>query len=77
VSGGIIELTAIVALDDFDGAVKLCGDISDFFDKVEKVSDLMCKGKSPNKMGVIIKDNQIIFVARYANNRRSPCITMY
>jgi hypothetical protein len=28
---GIIELTAIVTLDDFDGATKLCGDISEFF----------------------------------------------
>jgi hypothetical protein len=27
--GGIIELTAIVALDDFDCAAKLCGDISE------------------------------------------------
>jgi hypothetical protein len=43
--GGVIELMAIVALDDFDGAAKLCGDISDFFDKVEKVSDLTRKGK--------------------------------
>jgi hypothetical protein len=28
---GVIELTAIVALDGFDGTTKLCGDISDFF----------------------------------------------
>jgi hypothetical protein len=27
--GGIIELTAIVALDGFDGAAKLCRDISE------------------------------------------------
>jgi hypothetical protein len=27
--GGVIELTAIVTLDDFDGAAKLCGDISE------------------------------------------------
>jgi hypothetical protein len=31
---GIIELTTIVALDSFDGATKLCGDISEKFDKV-------------------------------------------
>jgi hypothetical protein len=29
--GGIIELTTIVAFDGFDGAAKLCGNISDFF----------------------------------------------
>jgi hypothetical protein len=33
--------------------------------------------KSPLKMGVIIKDNQIIFIARYAINWRSPQITVY
>jgi hypothetical protein len=27
--GGVIELTTIVALYDFDGAAKLCGDISE------------------------------------------------
>jgi hypothetical protein len=43
--GGIIELTSIVAVDGFDSAAKLCGDISIFFDKLEKVLDLTCKGK--------------------------------
>jgi hypothetical protein len=47
--GGIIELTTIVVLDDFDGAVKLCGDKSDFFDKMEKSSDLTCKEKVHSK----------------------------
>jgi hypothetical protein len=41
------------------------------FDEVEKVSDLTHK-EVHRKMGVIIKDNQIVFIARYANNRRSP-----
>jgi hypothetical protein len=39
----------IVALDGFDGAAKLCGDISEFFDKVEKMSDLMRKEKVHTK----------------------------
>jgi hypothetical protein len=46
---GIIKLTAIVTLDGFDGAAKLCGDIGDNIDKVEKVSDLTCKGKDHTK----------------------------
>jgi hypothetical protein len=33
----MIELMTIVALDGFDGAVKLCEDISDFFYKVENI----------------------------------------
>jgi hypothetical protein len=40
---------AIVALDGFDGATKLCGDIRKFFDNVEKVSDVMFKGKVHTK----------------------------
>jgi hypothetical protein len=47
--GGIIELTTIVTLGGFDGVAKPCGDISDFFDKVKKVSDLTRKGKVHTK----------------------------
>jgi hypothetical protein len=39
---------AIIALDGSDGAAKLCGD-KQFFDKMEKVSDLTCKGKVHTK----------------------------
>jgi hypothetical protein len=46
---GVIELTVIVALDGFDGAAKLCGDISEKCNKVEKVSDLTRKGKVHTK----------------------------
>jgi hypothetical protein len=49
VRGGVIELMAIIALDDFDGAAKLCGDIDKKCDKVEKVSNLMRKGKIHTK----------------------------
>jgi hypothetical protein len=68
VRGSIVELTVIVALDNFDGAAKLCVDISEKTDKVEKVSNLTCKEKSPHKMGEIIKNNQIIFITRDGNN---------
>jgi hypothetical protein len=47
--GGIIELMTIVALHSFDGAAKLCGDISEKIDKVLKVSDLTHKGKVHTK----------------------------
>jgi hypothetical protein len=49
VRGGVIKLTAIVTLDCFDGAAKLCGDISEKCNKVEKVLDLACKGKVHTK----------------------------
>jgi hypothetical protein len=38
-----------VALDNFDGAAKLCGVISEKIDKVEKVSDVTRKGKVHTK----------------------------
>jgi hypothetical protein len=47
--GGIVELTTIVTLNNFDGVAKLCRDKGNFFDKVENVSDLTCKGKVHTK----------------------------
>jgi hypothetical protein len=70
--GGVIELTTIVALDGFDGAAKLCGDISEKMRQDGKNVRFNAQRKISHKMGVIIKYNQIIFVAGYANNRRSP-----
>jgi hypothetical protein len=75
--GGIVELTTIVALDDFDGAVKLCGDIREQNLTKWKRYRFNTQRKSPYKMGVIIKDNKIIFITRYANNWIDPQITMY
>jgi hypothetical protein len=49
VRGGVIDLTAIVALDGFDGVAKLCGDMSKKCDKVEKVLGLTHKGKVHTK----------------------------
>jgi hypothetical protein len=43
--GGVVELTTVVALNNFDGASKLCGDKGEKIDKVEKASDLTHKGK--------------------------------
>jgi hypothetical protein len=77
VRGGVIRLMTIVALDEFDGAAKLCGDIYEKMQHGGKSVRFNTQRKSPHKIGVIIKYNQIIFVAGYANNRRSPWITMY
>jgi hypothetical protein len=47
--GGVIKLTTIVALDDFDGAAQTVWRHKHFFDKMEKVSDLTRKGKVHTK----------------------------
>jgi hypothetical protein len=49
VRGGVLKLKVIVAVDGFDGAAQLCGDISEKIDKAKKVSDLTCKGKVHTK----------------------------
>jgi hypothetical protein len=46
---GIIELMTVVALNNFDGVTKLCGDKSKKIDKMENVSDLTCKEKVHTK----------------------------
>jgi hypothetical protein len=47
--GSVVELTTIVTLDDFDGAAKLCGDISEKINKLKKVSNLTRKEKIHKK----------------------------
>jgi hypothetical protein len=47
--GGVVELPVIVAMGNFDGAAKLCGDKGKKINKVEKVSDLTRKGKVQTK----------------------------
>jgi hypothetical protein len=34
--GDVVKLTSVIALNNFDGAAKLCGDKDDFFDKVKR-----------------------------------------
>jgi hypothetical protein len=34
--GSVVELTTIIAQDNFDGTTKLCGDIGEKIDKVGK-----------------------------------------
>jgi hypothetical protein len=74
--GTIVKLTTIITLDDFDGAAKLCGDISKIFWQSGKSVRFDPQGKSPYKMGVIIKNNHIIVITQDTNNWRGPQITM-
>jgi hypothetical protein len=77
VRGGVVELTTIFALDDFDGVAKLYGDISENIRQSEESVIFNVQERSPHKMGAIINTNQIIFVTRDANNLRGPQIIMY
>jgi hypothetical protein len=77
VRGGVVELTTIVALDDFDGVVKLCGDINKKIGQRKESVRFNAQRKSPYKMEAIIKNNQTIFITRNANNWRDTQIIMY
>jgi hypothetical protein len=68
----IIEFTAVVALDALDSGAKLRADISEKIRKSGKCIGFEAEWKSPNVVGAIIKNNQIIFVARHTNNWRCP-----
>jgi hypothetical protein len=64
----IIKFTAIVTLDALDGGAKLRPNISEKNRKSGKCLGFEAGRKSPNVVGAIVKNNQIIFVARHTNN---------
>jgi hypothetical protein len=74
--GGIVELTAIVALDSLDGEAKLSGYPSKEVAESGERLRLGTQGKSPRIMGEIIDHHQVVLVARHAENRRSPQVAM-
>jgi hypothetical protein len=70
--GGVIKLTVVVTLNSFDGAVKLCGDKGEKNWQGGKCVRFNSQRKSPHKVGAIINNEQVVFVARNTNNRRGP-----
>ena len=60
---GIVEFTAIVALDALDGGAKLCANISKKIRKCGKCLGFEAKWKSPNVVRAVIKNNKVIFVS--------------
>jgi hypothetical protein len=74
--GGIVELTAIVALDSLDGEAKLSGYPSKEVTKSGECLGLSTQGKSPGIVGEIIDHHQVVLIARHAGNRRSPQVAM-
>ena len=68
----IVEFTAVVALDALDGGAKLRANISEKIRKSGKCLGFEAERKSPNVVGAIIKNDQILFVSRQTNNWRCP-----
>jgi hypothetical protein len=74
--GGVVKLPPGVTLDRSDDASKLSGDPSEEVIKGGERIRLQAQGKSPQVMGVVIQNEQIIFIARNTEYRGCPDITV-
>jgi hypothetical protein len=66
--GGIVELTVIVTLYDFDGSTKLHGNKDKKIGQGRKSVRFHMQRIGPHKMRAVIKDNQIILAPRNTDN---------
>jgi hypothetical protein len=72
-TGGIVvELATIVALQGTDRATELGGYLGEEVSEGGKRVGLQPKGESPKEMGVVIQNDQVVFVAGEAKDRRRP-----
>ena len=73
--GGVIELTPVVTLDGLNGEAELSGHPGE---EVEGGKGLRLgeQRESPRVVREIIDHHQIVFVARKAENRRGPQVTV-
>jgi hypothetical protein len=70
--GMVIKLAAIVTLQCMDGATKLGGDLGEEVSEGGKRVGLQAERKSPEKMGKIVQNQQIVFVARQIEYMGGP-----
>jgi hypothetical protein len=74
--GVVVELAAIVALQGTDRAPKLGGYPGEEVSEGGKRVRLQPKGESPKEMRVVVQNDQVVFVAGEAKDRRRPEITV-
>jgi hypothetical protein len=72
----VVKLASVVALQCTDRATKLGGDPGEEVSEGGECVGLQPKGESPKKMGVVVQNDQVVFVAREAEDRRRPEITV-
>jgi hypothetical protein len=77
VSGGVIKLASIIALDAPDGAAKLRRHKGKEVREGGEGVGLLAQRKSPQVVGAVIKDDQIILVTRDTRNKEGPMVTVY
>ena len=74
--GGGVELTPVVTLDGLNGEAELSGHPCKEVEEDGKGLRLGAQRKSPSVMRKIIHHDQIIFVAKHAEYRRCPHVTV-
>ena len=74
--GGVIELMPVVTLDGLNGEAELSGHPGKEVEEVGEGLRLGAQRKSPRVMRKIINNDQVIFVARHAEYRRCPQVTV-
>ena len=73
--GGVIELSPVVTLDGLNGEAELNGHPGKEVEGGEGLR-LSAQRESPRVMRKIINNDQIIFIARHAEYRRCPQVTV-
>lgn len=74
---GVVELAPVVALDRLYLSTKLSGHMSKEISRSKERVRFQAQGKSPQVMGTIIQNNQVIFKLGNADDLRRPQVTMY
>ena len=72
----VVELAAVVALQSTDRALELGRYPGEEVSEGGKRVGLQPKGESPKEMGVVVQNDQVVFVAGEAKDRRRPEVTV-
>jgi hypothetical protein len=75
-NSGVIELFTIICLESMYRTTKLGGHVCVKGGKGGGDVGLLAKGKCPNKVRIVIKNNKIIKKTRITSNRGGPYITI-
>jgi hypothetical protein len=73
---GIVELAAIITLDGTDRATELGGDPCEKVGEGGERVGLQPEWESPKKMREVVQNDQVVFVTRETDDKRSLEITM-
>jgi hypothetical protein len=68
----VVELEPVVTLDNLDACAELSGGVGDEVSERVECVRFEAQRKSPQIMSAIIKNDQIIFITRNADNWRGP-----